>query len=237
MQVHEITSKKITEGFWDQAKAAVKGIGSVAAQGINQKLGTNLGGVAAGAQVGPGQRQQAALKLNTGLAAKQAQQLSNQYMQTVYNLMAQNKSQSPTALPAAAQQAVRKEIDRLIFKQLLSNTYAKDLNQLIANTDKSSKPQMTAVVNKINTARRALFDLNSAIRSQVSLQHWTELATAAAEATNLIAFSNQGKGLPPGDITIDRANNQYLYKGQPYDYTNRDHQAAMSQFIKNLKSI
>jgi hypothetical protein len=50
MQIHELTNprRNLSEG----PMAALKGIASVAAQGINTKLGTNIGGAAAGASAG-----------------------------------------------------------------------------------------------------------------------------------------------------------------------------------------
>jgi hypothetical protein len=237
MQIHEITIKnKVNEGFMD----AVKGIGSVAAQGINQSLGTNLGGVAAGAIVGPGQRQQAALQINKGLAAKQAQQLSNQYIQSVNSAMKQDGVQSPAQMATVTQAAIRKEIDQIIFKQLLGQAYVQDLNQLNAKVEKSVKPQMASIVNKINSARRGVYDLTTAQNPQDSLYKWTELATAAAEAINLITFASQGKGAvatkSTGDVVIDQ-NGKILYRGQPYNNNDPIQQAAVSQFLLAQKNL
>jgi hypothetical protein len=237
MQIHEITIKnKVNEGFMD----AVKGIGSVAAQGINQTLGTNLGGVEAGAIVGPGQRQQAALQINKGLAAKQAQQLSDQYIQSVNSSVQQAGVQSPTQLSSVTQATIKKEIDRIILKQLLGPAYVQDINQLNTKVEKSAKPQMATLINRINSARRVVYNLSTAQNPQDSLHQWTEMATAAAEAINLISFSNQSKGAvatkSAGDVTIDQ-NGRILYRGQPYNNNDPIQQSAVSQFLLAQKNL
>lgn len=235
MQIHEITTKKIAEGFMD----AIKGIGSVAAQGINQKLGTNLGGVTAGARVGPGQRQAAASEINRGLAMKQAQQLSAQYLQSVASIMKQAGVSDPSQLDPAAQASVKKEVDQIIFKQLLPYSGITDLNQLIAQVDKSSKQQMVNLVNQINSSRQGLANLTTAQDPKASLGFWEQLTTAAAEAKNLTTFSKQqagGSKIPSGGpaspISYDVATGQFTYNGQPYDSNDPVQKAAMSQWMK-----
>lgn len=245
MQVHEITTK-INEGVLDawkeKATAAVKGIGSIAASGVNQALGTNIGGALAGTQVGPGQRQQVAMQINQAAAAKQARVLSDQYIRSVTSLMKQAGVQKPSQLDVAAQGQARKEIDQIIFKQLLGNAYVQDLNQLNTKVDKPTKPQMAALVTKINAARRGLYDLTVALNPSESLRYWTELTTASAEALNLATFNKSqastgggfGGAAPstqPSDITVSAAGD-WLYRGQPYNSADPAQKAAMAQWMK-----
>lgn len=79
MQIHELTSKrrKVNEG----PMAALKGIGTVAAQGVNQALGTNIGGTGAGAYQGAGlAAQAAATKANAPLVKKMAMDMQNNWL-------------------------------------------------------------------------------------------------------------------------------------------------------------
>jgi len=215
---------------------ALRGIGSVAAQGVNQALGTNIGGVSAGATLGPGQRQQAAMQINQGLAAKQAEQLSKQYIRSVTSFLQQAGVQSPSQLAATTQAAIKKEIDQIIYEQLLSYTGVRDLNQLVPLVDKSNKQTMLNFINQINTARRGLYSLPDPQNPQESLHYWTEITKAASGAKNLLSFGKQKTAVGPatvgGDIAYDTASGQFTYKGQPYDANDPVQKAAMSQWMK-----
>jgi hypothetical protein len=98
MQIHELTSKHctVTEG----PIAALKGIGTVAAQGINNALGTNIGGAASGAYVGAGGAAQgAAAKLNEPLIQQLANKIEANYSVSVASLLKQNKQLNPATIP------------------------------------------------------------------------------------------------------------------------------------------
>lgn len=71
MQIHELSRRqKTNEGFMDAMGAIKSGV----AQSINQNLGTNIGGAAAGATVAPGYSQQAA----TGATAPLIKRMANE---------------------------------------------------------------------------------------------------------------------------------------------------------------
>ena len=98
MQIHELTSKRrpVNEGPMD----ALKGIGTVAAQGINNALGTNIGGAAAGAQQGSaGAAQAAASKLNEPLIKSVADKFESDWNVSVASLLKQSKQLSPATIP------------------------------------------------------------------------------------------------------------------------------------------
>lgn len=79
MQIHELTSKRRTVN--EGPMAALKGIGTVAAQGVNQALGTNIGGTGAGAYQGAGlAAQAAATKANAPLVKKMAMDMQNNWL-------------------------------------------------------------------------------------------------------------------------------------------------------------
>jgi len=79
MQIHELTSNRRTVN--EGPMAALKGIGTVAAQGVNQALGTNIGGTGAGAYQGAGlAAQAAATKANAPLVKKMTIDMQNNWL-------------------------------------------------------------------------------------------------------------------------------------------------------------
>ena len=121
MQIHEITFKKrVNEGFMD----AVKGIGSIAAGGVNQALGTNIGGTMAGAQMGAGSiaAQKASTQLAATLAPKIAQEQSKLWSQNIRGMMQNQQVMSPSDLDKnELVKAVNDQVNRLLQTYNVAN--------------------------------------------------------------------------------------------------------------------
>lgn len=228
MQIHEIT--KINEGFMD----AIKGIGSVAAQGINQTLGTNIGGAEAGAAAAPGQRQQTALQINTQLAQQQAQQLARNYAKI---------AGQPGIDPAT----LRNELNRIVFKQLLPRITS--INDLADNIDPSLKQVADQLARRINSAMTTLSNPRTATNTALSQKVWTGLTTAALQYRSLSRFRPGSKPAPAAptapaapagqaddDITIN-ADGEQFYRGRPYDPSDPNARQAMSQFLLKQQNL
>lgn len=221
MQIREITN--INEGFWDSTKNAIKGIGSVAAQGINQAVGTNIGGAGSTAAPGIGKTQQAAMNVNTQLAKQQASQYAATFAKAVQT------STSPATLS--------NELERIVYNTLFSNTIT-DIKTLDSKVDTSVKSQATAIEQQIENAMKELLtNPTIAADAKKSLDTWISLTTGVAQARNLLKFNpvtRSSSGVPAGDITIDPVSGVMLYKGRPYDPADPIARAAMTAYLRGL---
>ena len=210
---------------------AIKGIGSVAAQGINQTLGTNIGGAEAGAAAAPGQKQQTALQINTQLAQQQAQQLARNYAKI---------AGQPGIDPAT----LRNELNRIVFKQLFSNIAS--INDLAGKVDPSLKQVADQLARRINSAMTTLSNPRTATNTALSQKVWTGLTTAAMQYRNLLRFRPGSKPAPAApaapagqaddDITIN-ADGEQFYRGRPYDPSDPNARQAMSQFLLKQQNL
>lgn len=121
MQIHEITFKKpVNEGVMD----AIKGIGSIAAGGVNQALGTNIGGAMAGAQMGAGSiaAQKASTQLAATLAPKIAQEQAKLWNQNIQGMMQNQQVMSPSDLDKnTLVKAVNDQVNRLLQTYNVAN--------------------------------------------------------------------------------------------------------------------
>lgn len=219
MQIHEITTK-INEGFMD----AVKGIGSIAASGINQAIGTNIGGTLAGAHADPLKTQQQALQLGLNAAKQQATTLAAQHQQLVKQL-AKQSGNADGSLNPEEQEQLEKVVNRIVFGQLVRTN---DLNSLSAKVDKADQPRMAQLTNTVASAIPALDDPVKSL-SKENINTWVTVTQAAAEIKNLLAF-NADKSSGPSDIFYDQTTGQFKVRGQPYDPSNPIHKAAMAAY-------
>lgn len=225
MQIHEITTNKISEGFMD----AVKGIGSVAAQGVNQAIGSNFGGAQAGAAVVPGQVQQTALQINTQLAQQQAQQLAANYL----------KNGELLGTTGVDITALKADLDRILYQQLLPGL--KDIKQLPNSVAANQKSAAGQLVQQITTAMKTLLDVRTIRDAKLAEKNWLDITTAAAKAQNLMKFSPaagaRGAAAPVAkDVTIT-PQGDLLYRGQPYDPRDPTARTAVSQYLLAQKNL
>lgn len=235
MQIHEITKNKISEGFMD----AIKGIGGVAAQGLNKTLGTNIGGAGAGAAVAPGQMQKTALQINTQLAQQQAKKLANDYAQIAAQA-------STTGVNA---NALQDDLERIVYQQLMPGV--RDIAQLPAMVDPSQKTAADQIVQQVKSAMTTLLNIRTASDPKLSEKTWTVLTTAAAQAQNLRRFKPVKAAVPAlgtkpaaapvaapatADVGIG-PQGDLLYRGRPYDPTDPVARNAVSQFLLAQKNL
>lgn len=212
MQIHEIT--KINEGFMD----AIKGIGSVAAQGVNKTLGTNLGGVTATAQSGLGQTQGNALKINTQLAKQQADQYAKHYIQTA--------AQSPSG------SRLQDDINRALRTLMPSISNWKNLPNEVED---ASQDWAKTTVEQIQNSLNILLNPNTPANPRLAQQAWEQLTTAAATAQNLKKFSPAKRvsqtNMPNSNISVG-ADNRFYYKGQPIKPGDREAMDALAKYLE-----
>jgi len=190
MQIHELTRRQTNEGFMDAMGAIKSGV----AQSINQNLGTNFGGAAAGASVAPGYAQQAATGATAPLIKKMAQEKAGMWDQTLAAAM--KNENTPYAsqldgnnLTAIATKMVNNDLRALgnDYKKLETNVdpasmggkgqqMARDIVQRIDNE----------ITKLINTAKdpgntpKTLQDLNQ--------KAWQELAGLIHTAMSMAQF-------------------------------------------------
>ena len=212
---------------------ALKGIGGVAAQGINQALGTNIGGVAAGAAAAPGQIQKTALQINTQVAQQQAKQLARTYAQIASRL-------------GTNAGALQNEINRTVSQNLIPSI--RDIARLPGQVDPSQKATADQLVKTIETAIATLSNPSTAANAAQAEKVWLSLTTAAAQAQNLARFS-QGKAptapaptapAPTAPATADvEINNkgELLYRGHPYNPSDPIARQAVTDFLLAQKHL
>lgn len=225
-----------TAGSWLKQKGvdqmnrmatAGKAIGGIASQGVNNAIGTNLGGVAAGAMVNPVQRQQQALAINLGLAKQQANQLASHHQQSIKQLGKQSGNEDGSLNPLELEQ-LKKTVTQTVMGRLLK---VNDLNSLVSKVDPADKQRMSQLASTINSTMAALEDPVASMSEQ-NLNNWTAITQAAAEVNNLLAFS-PGKN-KTSDVFYDATTGQFKVRGQPYDINNPSHRAAMSAYQAGL---
>ena len=215
---------------------AIKGIGSVAAQGINQATGSNIGGTAATGAAGVGGRQQAAMAQATQIAQKQAESYADWY--------------TKTAGQATNRNTLGDDLQR-ILKELMpriGNYF--DLPKNVNAHDKATADQ---TVRNIDTAMRTLANPATAKNPDLAKTVWLKLTTAAAQANVLKQFAIKrptaptpepapgqapagtapGQSAPPKDLGngLSLVGNQIYYQGRPVDPEDRYAMSLVSQYL------
>lgn len=196
MQIHEITYKKrVDEGFMD----AIKGIGSVAAQGMNQSFGTNIGGAGATAKVAPGVgAQTASVKAAQTLAPKIADQQNNLWSQSLQAMMANQQVQSLKQLDkgdlaAALNNQINRVLDTTDWRQSLSRVDPKAFGGSGAQAAQKVNSYMeTAIRNLLSSVASAdVLDKNLQTKN---LQNWNQIANMVIQIQNMQQFNQQKTG-------------------------------------------
>jgi hypothetical protein len=222
-----------TAGSWLKKKGvdqmnrmatAGKAIGGIAAQGVNNAIGTNLGGVAAGAMVNPVQRQQQALAINLGLAKQQANQLASHHQQAIKQLAKQSGNQDGSLNPPELEQ-LTKMVNQIVTGQLLK---VGNLDSLVSQVDPADKQRMAQLVSTIGSTMAALENPVASMSKQ-NLDNWIAITQAAAEVKNLLTFS-PGKVKNTNGVYYDELAGEYKVRGQSYDKNNPAHRVAMSAY-------
>jgi len=189
MQIHELTNprRNLSEG----PLAALKGIASVAAQGVNTKLGTNIGGAAAGASVGTGAAGQlAAAKLNAPLIQKMGKTMQQTWLtQTLPTLMKQENVAEPALVtPAIQKQELTELINRTLDFDYKSPAVSDTAQGGDAGIDAKQKiAEIEAAIEKIVKYPPA--GTGKGKSAQEYTANFTELATAMSALMNLSTFA------------------------------------------------
>ena len=191
---------------------AGKAIGGIAAQGVNNAIGTNLGGVAAGAMVNPVQRQQ------------QANQLASHHQQVIKQLAKQSGNQDGSLNPPELEQ-LTKIVNQIVTGQLLK---VGNLDSLVSQVDPADKQRMAQLVSTIGSIMAVLEDPVASMSKQ-NLDNWIAITQAAAEVKNLLTFS-PGKVKNTNGVYYDEIAGEYKVRGQSYDKNNPAHRVAMSAY-------
>jgi len=215
MQIHELTSNRRTVN--EGPMAALKGIGTVAAQGVNQALGTNIGGTGAGAYQGSGlAAQAAATKANAPLVKKMAIDMQNNWL----------KRDMPNLMKAAPNGVVDPEdqadaITRIINSSLKFD-YTRppvDPNAREGTADENAKLDSEAIARSIQTlvgpgekTADTYWQVFSTIaRSIVSLQSLSSFNRNSTQATPDAQRAAEQAGLEKNQL----ATLQQLAKSNP----------------------
>lgn len=213
---------------------AIKGIGSVAAQGINQATGSNIGGTTATGAAGVGGRQQAAMAQATQIAQKQAERYADWYLKTASQATDRN------TLGDDLQRILRELMPRI------GNYF--DLPQAVNAHDKATADQ---TVRNIDTAMRTLANPATAKNPDLAKKAWLKLATAASQANVLKQFAIKrptaptpapgqapagtapAQSAPPEDLGngLSLVGNQIYYQGRPVDPADRYAMSLVSQYL------
>ena len=196
MQIHEITynKKPVQEGAWD----AVKGIGSIAAGGVNKALGTNIGGAMAGANMGAGTiaAQTASAQLAKTLVPKITQEQNKAWEENLKGLMKNQQAMSVSDLDrSSVVQAVNDQVNRLLNTYNVQNW--KDLPSKVnpAAYGGSGTQAARKVVQDMGKAIDQLVKntinpgINSVELSRSNMGAWQNIANMVIQIQNLSQFA------------------------------------------------
>lgn len=197
MQIHEITynKKPVQEGAWD----AVKGIGSIAAGGVNKALGTNIGGAMAGANMGAGTiaAQTASAQLAKTLVPKITQEQNKAWEENLKGLMKNQQAMSVSDLDrSSVVQAVNDQVNRLLNTYNVQNW--KDLPSKVnpAAYGGSGTQAARKVVQDMGKAIDQLVKntinpgINSVELSRSNMGAWQNIANMVIQIQNLSQFAS-----------------------------------------------
>lgn len=185
--------------------AALRGIGSVAAQAINKNLGTNIGGVAGGARVAPGAEKTAALAVNQGLAKQLSQEQSGLWSQALQAAM----KRAGTPYMSQLNQAELEKIARDMVNRTLERTTINSYQQLANTVDPAKKAEAQAVQKSIDTLIQQLAKtaVSPSIRSseleRENAKIWNLLATEIAKTQNLATFDRKQTLTPATNLAAN----------------------------------
>jgi len=224
MQIHELTRPQQTNEaislsniksaagkIGNQVKSAAGKIGdriaqnpvaSALAQSMNQSLGTNIGGAAAGARVAPGFAGQAATQVNQGMVKQLAQEQAGLWAQSLQAAL----KQTGTPYMSQLNQAELEKIARDMVNRTLERTTINSYQQLANTVDTAKKPEAQAVQKSIDTLIQQLAKtaVSPSIRSseleRENAKIWNLLATEIAKTQNLATF-NRKQTLTPATNT------------------------------------
>ena len=213
MQIHELTNPRrdLSEG----PMAALKGIASVAAQGINSKLGTNIGGAAAGASVGTGiSAQNAAAKLNSPLIQQMGKTMQQTWLtQTLPTLMKSENVAEPALVTPAIQE---QELTKLINSTLKFDYKTHN----VSDTAQGGTAKMVADqrIKEIDAAIQEIIKYPPAgtgkgKSAQEYTAEFTKLATAMSSLMNRATFNSGGAtraGAAPAPAQVSPAARQVV---------------------------
>lgn len=184
---------------------ALRGIGSVAAQAMNQSLGTNIGGVAAGARVAPGFAGSAAAQTNQVLVKQLAQEQAGLWAQSLQAAL----KQAGTPYMSQLNQAELEKIARDMVNRTLERTTLNSYQQLANTVDPAKKAEAQAVQKSIDTLIQQLAKtaVSPSIRSseleRENARIWNLLATEIAKTQNLATFDRKQTLTPSTNTTAN----------------------------------
>lgn len=189
---------------------ALRGIGSVAAQSVNRALGTNMGGVTAGAQAAPGFAGQAAAKANQAMITKLAQEQAGLWAQSLQAALKQSGTPYTSQLNAAELTKIATDM----VNRTLDRTGLDNYLQLANAVEQAKRPEAQALQKSMTDliARLSKTATSPSIRAgeleRENQTIWTELATAIAQAQNLVTFNRKQTGAAQPTAASTGANTQ-----------------------------
>lgn len=193
MKIYEFMQPQRTD---EALGTALRGIGSVAAQAVNKGLGTNIGGVTAGAQAAPGFAGQAAAQANQALVKKLAQEQSGLWAQSLQAAL----KQSGTPYMSQLNQADLTKIATDMVNRTLDRTGLNNYQQLAGAVDQKQsalaqtlQKNITDLITRLSkTAVSPNIGAGELERENQTI--WNELANNIAQAQNLVTFNRKQTG-------------------------------------------
>lgn len=192
---------------------ALRGIGSVAAQAINKNLGTNIGGVAAGARAAPGDEKTAALAVNQGLAKQLSQEQSGLWSQALQAAMKRANTTYIAQLDAneltkIAQDMINRTLDRTGYDSYQSiKNFTKD--PALKSQAQALETSITSLVTKLIKTTLSP-TIGSSELSKETNKIWNDLAQQIAQTQNFLTFNRDQLRGGSGAATVGAAANPQL---------------------------
>lgn len=199
MKIYEFMQPQRTD---EALGTALQGIGSVAAQAINKSLGTNIGGVTAGATAAPGFGAQAAAQANQGMIKQLAQEQSELWAQSLQAAL----KQARTPYMSQLNQPELEKIAVDMVNRTLDRSGLNSYQQLVNTVDPAKKAEAQAVVRALDFLTNQLAktavspSLSSSALARENVRIWNRLATEIAKTQNLATF-NRKQTLTPATNT------------------------------------
>ena len=188
MQIHEITNKKVAEGWGDIGKT----IATKAMNGLSNKLlpGSVPDPTLVGSPVAANQRQAAAGQMNKSLLAPLAKEMQNRWAQTVQQLVSTSKSVADPKIPATgADQLAPAELTQE-FEKFLNSLFAPsiDIAGLAALSDNNDARMLSQQLPvQIQSAIDVTMDPKT--NAGKANKTWMDLATSVQRAKSIGQFS------------------------------------------------
>lgn len=231
MKIYEFMQPQRSDEALGQA---LRGIGSVAAQAVNQGLGTNIGGVGATARAAPGFAGSAAANVNQAMITRLAQEQAQLWTQSLQAAL----KQSGTVDMSKLDQTQLVKIATDMVNRTLDRTGLDSYQQLVSTVEPTVKADAQLVQDRI-TKNIALLG-KTATSSNImpgnvekkNQETWNLLATDIARAQNLVTFNRKQSGISAGTTTTPGGANPQLQAAMQATGINRAALAKLNAVVR-----